>query len=143
MMFGPRQLRIAWGELGVREIPGAKHNPRVLEYDQAVRVHSGDDETAWCSKFMCWAHEQAGIQSTRSAAARSWLEWGKETFAIEPGCVGVFARGPNPNQGHVGFVIGTTEAGDLVVLGGNQHNEVCVEIKPMHSLLALRRPVAT
>lgn len=137
-VIGPRQLQIAWGELGIREIAGDKDNPRIIEYHAATRLKATDDEVAWCSAFACWSFEQAGIESPRSAAARSWLLWGREVHAVELGCVAVFRRGPNPNQGHVGFPVGTTASGDLVILGGNQENAVSVQVQPISRLLGLR-----
>lgn len=60
-------LEIARGELGQREIKGDAHNPRILEYHQSVRGKITSDETPWCSSFVNWAMEKAGIRGTDSA----------------------------------------------------------------------------
>jgi uncharacterized protein (TIGR02594 family) len=87
-----------------------------------------------------WALEQAGEKSTKSAAARSYLNWGHEISTPLLGCVAVLVRGENPSQGHVGFVVGVEPDGDLQILGGNQSNSVCVRKYPRGRLLSLRMP---
>src|SRR5512138_3265083 len=122
------------------EVAGRRHNARILEYHSATRLRATEDEVAWCSSFACWCMEQAGVPSTRSAAARSWLEWGEPLDAPRPGAVAVFTRGANPNQGHMGFVIGAEATGDIWLLGGNQDNAVSVKLYPRGRLLGLRWP---
>ena len=74
-------LEIAEREQGVAEVPGAGDNPRVVDYLMSTTLGSlenQNDETPWCSAFVNWCMEQAGIKGTNSAWARSWLDWGKE-----------------------------------------------------------------
>lgn len=136
----PDWLTVARRELGVHETPGPKHTARVLEYQAITRANEGADEVPWCAAFVGWCLERAGEKSTRSAAARSYLEWGHEVSSPQLGCVAVFARGSSPGQGHVGFIVGVEPDGDLQVLGGNQANSVCVRRYPAGRLLALRMP---
>eukprot|EP01156_Anaeramoeba_ignava_P011257 Anaeramoba_ignava/a482504_22.p5 GENE.a482504_22~~a482504_22.p5 ORF type:complete len:143 (+),score=5.17 a482504_22:255-683(+) len=74
-------FKIALEEMwaGVTEIRGRKHNPRIIEYHKSTTLRASNDETAWCSSFVNWCIEQAGLKGTDSAAARSWLKWGKKT----------------------------------------------------------------
>lgn len=120
----PRHLAIARGELGTNEIRGARDNPRVVEYHQTTTLRARDDETAWCSSFVNWTMEQAGIRGTDSAAARSWLNWGRQVpmnaDSVRPGDVIVFPRGNNPAHGHVAIVSEVLDGGRVRVVGGNQ-----------------------
>ena len=118
-------MRIAEAEIGVKEIAGAEDNPRILEYKKSTPlVADTHDEVPWCSSFVCWVLEQAGIKSTGSAMARSFLKWGFPVKDPFPGCVVVLKRG-NPPAGHVGFFKFRKSPGGWVhVLGGNQSDQV-------------------
>jgi|GEM_PF-1983520 len=124
----PRWLEIARGELGTTEIRGARDNPRVVEYHQATSLKAKDDETSWCSSFVNWSMQQAGVQGSGSAAARSWLNWGqavpRDAAHVRPGDVIVFPRGNNPAQGHVAIVDAVLANGQVRVLGGNQRGQL-------------------
>lgn len=124
----PRWLEIARGELGTTEIRGGRDNPRVVEYHQATTLKAQDDETSWCSSFVNWSMQQAGVQGTGSAAARSWLNWGqavtRDAAHVRPGDVIVFPRGNNPAQGHVAIVDAVLPDGSVRVLGGNQRGQL-------------------
>lgn len=137
----PAWLTIARGELGIREYPGAQHNPRIVAYHAATSLGASTDETAWCSSFVNWCMKQGGYTGTNSAAARSWLQWaqGTKLTTPRPGAITVFKRGNNPAQGHVAFFIGNR--GNYVdVLGGNQSNQVKVSAYPAADLLGWRWP---
>lgn len=115
--------------LGLREVPGARHNATILGWWQKIFADFRDDETPWCAAFVGGVLEEVGIKSTRSAAARSYLKWGRALSQPVPGCVVVFWRGsPSGWSGHVGFVVGKDAFGNLMVLGGNQGD--AVNIKP-------------
>ena len=126
---------------GVKEIRGSEHNPRVLEYHSATSLKATDDETPWCSSFVNWCVKQAGLKGTNSAAARSWLNWGAELDSPKEGCIVVLSRGNNPWQGHVGFFVDVRE-GKILILGGNQSNEVNISYYSGSRLLSYRWPEA-
>ena len=98
-----------------------------------------DDETAWCAAFAGAMLERSGHRSTRSLRARSYLVWGDALEAPRTGCVAVLSRGSNVALGHVGFVVGETDNG-LVLLGGNQRNAVTVQVFARSRLLGFRWP---
>lgn len=119
----PAWFAIAKGELGTTEYPSAQHNPRILEYHATTSLNATSDETPWCSSFVNWCVRKAGKSGTNSAAARSWMKWGKNLSEPREGCIVVFSRPPSPWSGHVGFF--ERRAGShIVVLGGNQSNSV-------------------
>lgn len=127
--------KTAHGELGVKEVRGGE-NTRIIEYHASTRLKANEDEVPWCSAFMCWCLERVGIISTKSAAARSYLDWGVEIEEPYEGCVVIFKRG-EPPAAHVAFYV--KESGDwLFCLGGNQNDKVCVNAYPKSDLLGYR-----
>jgi uncharacterized protein (TIGR02594 family) len=76
---------------------------------------------AWCSSFANWVFKQVGIDGTHSAAALSWLKWGRAIAKPQYGCIVVFDHGDG--HGHVTFFV-REEGGYLVCRGGNQNNAV-------------------
>ena len=135
-------MPIAMSEKGVRETPGTGNTPRVLEYLRSTDLEhelASEDSTPWCSGFVNWCVEKSGYAGTNSAAARSWLSWGKEIARPRRGCVAVFQRGKL--GGHVAFYLskGQTGAG-IDVLGGNQGDRVSVDCYDVNLLLGYRVP---
>lgn len=138
MQDQPLWLAAAWRELGQSEIRGATDNARIVGFFRdAGHAYVKDDETAWCAAFVGAMLERSGQRSTRSLRARSYLEWGSAIGTARTGCVAVLSRGADPALGHVGFVIGETADG-IVLLGGNQNNAVTVQSFARSRLLALR-----
>jgi uncharacterized protein (TIGR02594 family) len=132
----------AWAELGVAEVPGSGTNPRVAAYFREVGSPAiRDDSVPWCAAFVGACLERAGIRSTRSLAARSYLGWGKPAEVPSPGVICVLARGSDPAAGHVGFLIGATER-RVILLGGNQGDAVTVAAFDRARVLGYRLPVA-
>ncbi len=129
-------------ERGQRDAPRGATNARIASYFRDVgHAQIADDDTAWCAAFLGAQLERAGIRSTRSLRARSYVGWGVEAQTPEPGTIAVFARGSDPALGHVGFVVAATPT-RIILLGGNQSNAVTVEAFDRRRLLALRLPHA-
>jgi uncharacterized protein (TIGR02594 family) len=137
-----RWLNEAWREFGQAERAGSSDNPRILAlFRDAGHADIAHDETAWCAAFCGACLERAGIASTRSLMARSYLKWGDKISAPRAGAIAVFSRGANSAEGHVGFWLGETEDA-VVVLGGNQGDSVSVARYAKSRLLGLRWPTA-
>ncbi|WAC03466.1 TIGR02594 family protein [Lacinutrix neustonica] len=135
-------LQVAINEFGIKEIKGPRHNQRIIKYAQDSKfTWINDDETAWCSTFMNWVAIQAGLQHSKSASARSWLNVGFETQNPEPGDVVVFWRDSiNSQFGHVGIYLGyAKDQSRIYVLGGNQGDAVSISAYPAARLLSFRR----
>ena len=139
-MMDPSWLLVATEELGQKEIMGVKHNQRILKYHDATELNADSDETPWCSSFVNWCFKQVGIQGTRSALARSWLEWGMSIDNPTRGSVVVLRRGRNPWSGHVGFFIKEDED-RIWLLGGNQSNAVTITDYSLDDVLGYREPL--
>jgi len=135
-------LQVAINEFGIKEIKGPRHNQRIIKYAHDSKfTWISDDETAWCSTFMNWVALQAGLQNSKSASARSWLNVGFEIQNPEPGDVVVFWRESiNSRFGHVGIYLGySKDQSRIYVLGGNQGDSVSISAYPASRLLSFRR----
>lgn len=131
--------RIAEKEIGVKEILGGQHNPRILEYHYTTGRFT-DDETAWCGSFVNWVLIQAGVTNLgpRGASARAWLTYGKETKTPQRGDLVIFWRVSQTSwQGHVGFYVSENST-HIRVLGGNQSNAVNISSYSKDQLLGFR-----
>lgn len=119
------------------------HNPKILDYFAEVgHAWVKDDETAWCAAFVGAMLGRAGLTHTGKLNARSYLSWGEPVATVDAECgdVVVFSRGdPNGWQGHVAFFHGFATDGDLLVLGGNQANQVNIKKYSASRLLGVRR----
>ncbi|KAJ8740042.1 TIGR02594 family protein [Aeromonas veronii] len=125
--------------LGLREIKGSQHAQAILDMWKAIkRGGIKDDETPWCAAFVGACLERVGIQSTRFESAKSYLDWGTKLNAPVLGCVVVFTR---TGGGHVGFVVGKSPTGNLLVLGGNQDDAVNVREFPLSRNPSYRWPL--
>lgn len=133
-------LKIAFGELGQKEISGSAHNERILEYQEMTGLDFGNDEVAWCSIFANWVALQANLEMSNSAMARSWLKVGKKTDWPQPGDIVVFWRKDiNSLFGHVGFFLGYTKSGkSIYCIGGNQNDEVNIQTFKLDRIIEFR-----
>ena len=137
----PAWLEVAYAEIGQRRGPTGASNPRVEQYNNATTLKGYDDKISWCSSFVNWCLNEAGIEGTRSALARSWLDWGNAIGEPMLGCIAVVSReGASNWKGHVGFFIEATDQ-TIILLGGNQDEEVKLKGYARADLLALRYPI--
>jgi uncharacterized protein (TIGR02594 family) len=125
-------MTIAEAEVGVRENAAAgQHNQRILEFHTATSLRATEDEVPWCSSFVNWVMVQSGRAGTKSAAARSWLNWGTELKDPRLGSITVIKKktgGADKATGsssgfHVAFFVSATES-HIRLLGGNQSDSV-------------------
>jgi uncharacterized protein (TIGR02594 family) len=109
-------------------------------FDELGHPHQAE-ETAWCAAFVGACLERAGIASTRSLMARSYEQWGIANAAPTAGAIAVLRRGSDPALGHVGFLIGASDA-HVYLLGGNQSDAVTVAPFNRDLVIAYRAPPA-
>jgi uncharacterized protein (TIGR02594 family) len=118
----PPWIGTAYGELGVRENTSKKiHNPRVVEYHSATFGYK-DDETPWCASFVNWTLRENQLAGTGHPGASRFLGYGNRLDDPALGAIGVIVH--SNGSGHVGYIVGRTSDGKLVMLGGNQSNMV-------------------
>lgn len=124
--------------IGLREIKGSAHDPEIVQmWKDIKRGGIKDDETPWCAAFVGAMLERVGIRSTRFESAKSYLEWGTLLVVPIAGCIVVFTR---TGGGHVGFCVGQDKSGNLLILGGNQGDEVNVKAFPRSRVTGYRWP---
>lgn len=134
----PKWLNLARQFIGLREVKGGKHAPEIVQFWKDIkRGGIKDDETPWCAAFVGAMLERSGIHSSRFESAKSYLQWGEALNEPCLGCVVVFSR---DGGGHVGFCVGKDTAGNLLVLGGNQGDEVNVRAFPVARVTGYRWP---
>lgn len=139
-MSDPAWLVRARTYIGTREIPGMRHEPKIVQWWKAIkRGGIKDDETPWCAAFVGAMLEGVGIVSSRFESAKSYLNWGRAINQPVVGAIAVFTR---DGGGHVGFVTGVNGRGELLILGGNQGNEVNIRAFSRERLSGLRWPMA-
>ena len=123
-MNEPSWLIEARRNLGIAEVTGPKTSPVIASWLHKLRAWWQDDETPWCGVFVAACFDTVGCALPKNwMRAKAWLDWGQVLSSPELGCVVVFER---PGGGHVGFVVGRTPEGSLLVLGGNQGNKVSI-----------------
>lgn len=135
-------LKLAFEELGTKEIPGAAHEPRILHYAKDSGIEGvQDDETAWCSIFVNWICKELDLPRSNKVTARSWVNVGTTVRDPRPGDVVVFWREHiNSWKGHVGFFLGySADLSQVFCLGGNQSNSVSVDAYGAEKVLRFQR----
>jgi uncharacterized protein (TIGR02594 family) len=88
----PVWMPAAIAECGVKRFRVGEINPRIVEYNNQTNLVGYDDKISWCSSFINWCLAGAGVRGTRSALARSWLDWGVALESPIYGCVTVLTR---------------------------------------------------
>ena len=124
---------------GLKEIPGAEHNPVIVKWFQDLGfTRIRDDETAYCSLWINWLAWSLHLERSGKLDARSWLGVGKPVEDPQRGHVTVFwRRSLSDWRGHVGLFV--RKEGNLIyVLGANQDNQVNIKGYPENRLLGYR-----
>lgn len=113
-------MPIAQSQLGVNE---ADNVDKIKQYHLIGGGTMREVTVAWCAAFANWCLIQAGITGTRSAASRSFMNFGVSVGKtnVPYGAIAVFGV-PSSGSGHVAFVLQDTGS-SLVCLGGNQSDK--------------------
>ena len=127
-MSNPPWYDIGLKTIGVKEIPGPKHNPTIMGWikklgSKVLGIAVNSDETPWCGTWVAYCIQEAGLTPPPIAVrAMSWATWGANLRpeVLTPGAILVFKR---PGGGHVGMYVSEDET-TYRVLGGNQSNSV-------------------
>lgn len=114
-------------------------NPRIVQYHSCTSLKAQDDSVPWCSSFVNWCCDQAGVEGTNSAAAKSWLNWGEPVDKPNIGDLAILQRGSSKSQGHVGFFEDIDNHKKVLkIFAGNQGDEVCSAWFPLSQVLGYR-----
>lgn len=137
---GPKLLLAALQDYGLREVPGAASNPRILNMAREVgaAAYYTADAIPWCALALSAWVRQAGFALPRDPLrALSWATWGnaapKGTAML--GDVLVMGR---QGGGHVTLYCGETKH-HFWGLGANQGNTVNIVLFPKARISHVRR----
>ena len=115
----PIWLGVAREYIGLKETPGVDTNPTILGWLTKLNAWWHNDATPWCGVYVAYCLQSVGIAIPREyMRAKAWLKWGTPLGAPVLGCIVVFAR---TGGGHVGFVVGEDDRGNLLVQIGRAH----------------------
>lgn len=133
-------------------------NPVVERYIEEVSGERHDAiTTAWCAYWVGAKLQHAGLKSTKSGMARSYLKYGKKVSEEDwrVGDIVVTWRGANDDgvTGHVGLLLKWSTT-SVTLLGGNQGDAVSIQTFPRRRkekgsgktkdlILGVRRPEGT
>lgn len=139
MSVNPRWFETARQYVGLKEIPGAKHNTVIQGWLARLGAWWRDDETPWCGVFVAHCMREAGLPVPDNwMRAKAWADYGSNLRSthVAPGAILVFAR---QGGGHVGFYAGEDNT-YFYVLGGNQGNAVTISKIAKARCIAIRWP---
>jgi uncharacterized protein (TIGR02594 family) len=137
-MKEPKYLSIARNSLGTKEIGGSKHSPTITNWLIRLNAWWRDDETPWCGVFVAACLQGALLPYPKLyMRAKAYLDYGERLEKPCLGCIVIFDR---KGGGHVGFAIGKDYAGRLIILGGNQGNQVSIQPFDTSRVLGYRMP---
>jgi len=134
----------------VMERKGSVHHPLIQWWLSLCGLGmDSPDETPWCSAFLQGIAWELRLPRSKSAAARSWLNVGLPIPLSDARAgfdVVILQRGAGPQPGpevlqapgHVGLFAGL-EAGRVLLLGGNQGDQVSIAGFPVDRVLGVRR----
>ena len=136
----PPWLSVAKGFLGLEEAPGAADNDTIVGWASEI---GGDvnwynhDSIPWCGLFASLCMFRCKIDPPeKPLSALNWKEFGDELKEPCLGAVMVFKR---VGGGHVAFYV-SEDDDSYHLLGGNQHDCVCIGKHDKDSLVSIRWP---
>lgn len=134
----PPWLRKARADIGLKEIPGIRTAPRILQMLSLLRYPFKDDETPWCGTAMAAWMKEAGVEPpAQGFRALNWTTWGIPC----PAQVGAVAVKKRDGGGHVFLIVGeTADKRFYKGLGANQSNAVNIMDMAKSEIVAVRWP---
>lgn len=138
--------------LGIKEIPGAKSNPVIMDMARSLGISDiyTNDDTAWCGLAISHllritAKPPLDYKGDRwnILRAKYYVNWGNAVPLDEAqlGDIGILER---PGGGHVFIILAFSKDGKRVIgMGGNQNNSFSISEFDRERLIAVRRFYAT
>ncbi len=127
--------------LNLREGAGTADNPEILEWAKeeggAIATEYKHDAIPWCALYANMVLTKVGLKGTESLWALDWNDWGQK---LGGPAVGAFAPMKREGGGHIAIVVGRDTGGNLMCLGGNQHDSVSIVPFPAQRPLSFRWP---
>jgi uncharacterized protein (TIGR02594 family) len=127
-MSDPVWLKSARKYIGQKEVAGLKSNAWIIGLWQTIPwiwstvARKDDSVLPWCGAFIRLVMvENKIVPPKKWWSAREWATWGMPLHKPLLGCIGVMRR---TGGGHVGIIVGRDNAGNLLMIGGNQGDSV-------------------
>lgn len=106
--------------LGMHEI---KHNFILKDWLKELKCEWLGNNPAWCGIYIAKVYKTCGMNYPKEFyRAASFRTFGTQLARPAYGCLAIKTR---KGGNHVCFVVGKTKAGKLIVIGGNQSDQVC------------------
>lgn len=123
--------------LGEHEILGRVDNQWILDCFKFTSYQAGHDEVPWCAAYIGRLLAEIGLSGTHSAAAASYVNWGKPSKLI-PGAIVVFKWASGEH--HVSVCHHDIDNQYAAFVGGNQSNMVKISVYSKRFIIAIRQP---
>lgn len=133
-------IKTAREAIGQKEVPGGSSNPWIVNLWLKIApwLGSDDSKTPWCGALVRNCLQSCGLPFPKHwYRAKDYLTLPVKLDKPAYGCIVVFER---EGGGHVGFVVGQDEQGNLMCLGGNQGDAVNIRPFPRSRVLGYRWP---
>jgi uncharacterized protein (TIGR02594 family) len=131
------------GELGQKEVPGSRDNPRIRWYHTHCANIGGKehpDEVPWCSSVINAAADECGMYKTDNALAASWDGYGYDVGAyVAEGDIVTIKTSSGRHVTLANKKFNRYNDSTFQGLGGNQGNMVKVSTYSCSSIVACRR----
>lgn len=112
--------------------------PAIKTWLQRMKAWWTDDETPWCGVFVDNCLRTARLPVPKNSfRALAYLDLPVRLNVPAYGAIGVLER---KGGGHVGIVVGKDKWGNIMLLGGNQNNQVSIAPFPPSAFLGFRWP---
>lgn len=113
--------------IGVRETPGGKDNPVIIDWakDEGgdIKKEYTHDSIPWCALFANHILTKVGIKGTETLWALDFAgHW--PSVKLSGPAVGAFAPMKRSGGGHITCIVGKDQNGNPMGLGGNQSDQV-------------------
>jgi uncharacterized protein (TIGR02594 family) len=136
-------IREARKHINQKEIKGLQSNPFIVRLWDSIPWlwNSKKDDSAlpWCGAFVRYCLVNAALPVPKEwYRARAFINHGLPCHVPVYGCIGVIKNAKG--QYHVGFVVGRDNAGNILMLGGNQGDAVKVSAFKSSAFVAYRWP---
>jgi uncharacterized protein (TIGR02594 family) len=125
----PIWIKNARQYIGQKEVSGVQSNSWILSLWQpipwiwATVTRKDDTLLPWCGAFVRFVLVLCGIKPPKEwYRARGFIGFGVPMTEPVVGAIGVIKN--SKGQFHVGFVLGADHAGNIILLGGNQNDQV-------------------
>lgn len=123
----PAWTKIGLESVGLQEIPGRRHNARILAWLRQLGAWWSEDETPWCATFVAHCLREAGLPVPKHwYRAKAYADYGTPILRIANSIpIGSLCGKTRVGGGHIFQAVARSADGRHIYgLGGNQRNSV-------------------